>query len=273
MLFLRGETTLTVMRSFAQAPILTFVLALGLLGTYAHAQDAKADAKSRYQTCMEQIGQNPEAAFDAATHWEGLGGGHPARHCALAALIAIGHFVEAAQGLEKLADQVNADASFKAMLLVQSSRAWIGAENFARAESAADAAIGLSPKMAGAHFMRAQALGLQGNYTKAVADLTFVLNTAPGNPDALTLRGSAYRQMEKLDLALLDLDRALELSPNLIEGLLERGIVYWLLGRNDEARSDWQKLIDLAPKSPAAKSAESNLHKLNSGLDPNAPSE
>lgn len=257
------------MRSFTQVLILSIVL----LAPDVRAQDAKLEAKTRYQTCMEQIAQNPEAAFDAATHWEGLGGGHPARHCALAALIAIGHFVEAAQGLEKLADQVHADAAFKALLLVQAARAWIGAENFSRAGSAADAALALNPNSAGAHFMRAQASGLMGEYPKAVADLTFVLNTAPGNPDALVLRGSAYRQMDKLDLALLDLDRALELSPTLVEGLLERGIVYWLLGRNTDARTDWQNLIELAPKSPAAKSAESNLHKLNSGIDPNKPAE
>ncbi len=256
------------MRSFIQVPFvvgIAFCTAVAL--TTGAIAETTAEAQKHYQDCMTLTATNPQAAFDDATKWEGLGGGHPARHCALAALVAIGHMDEAAQGLEKLANEVSAGAVFKSKLLLQSARAWIAADNPQRAAAAADTALELNPELMGAHFTRAQAMGLMGAYSEAVTDLTAVLRVYPGHPEVLVMRGAAYRFLDKFDLALMDLDRALDIQPTNVEGLLERGNVYRLMGRRGPARENWLKVIELAPDSDAARVAKLNVHNLNSGVN------
>lgn len=252
------------MRRSAQAATLFIAFFTWPLWTHA---ESPADAKARYGACMSKVQTNAEAAFDDATAWEGLGGGHPARHCALAALVEIGHYAEAAQGLEKLADVVRANAGFKAQVLVQSSRAWIAANQPKRAVAAADTALQLSPDHPAALMARAQALALQGAYWDAADDLSRVLYADPKAVEALVMRGAAYRQLDAHDLALDDLNRALAIVPDHPEGLLERGIVYRLTERKAEARSDWTQLIDAAPDTEAARAATANLHQLDSGVN------
>lgn len=245
------------------------VMLLSFVFGAAHPANAETveQAQAHYKTCMSKVAINAEDAFDDATTWEGLGGGYPARHCALAALMAIGHYPEAAQGLEKLADVVRADAAFKARLLVQSARAWIASDNPKHAAAVADTALKLVPDVPAALLVRAEALALQGAYWEAADDLSRVLYIAPNTVEALVLRGAAYRQLDASDLALDDLNRALALAPNHPTGLLERGIVHRLAKRKAEARADWNRLIEVAPQSEAARAATANLHKLDSGID------
>lgn len=241
-------------------------LALLLLTGFAHGETV-AEAEARYGACMNKVETNAEAAFDDAVAWEGLGGGHPARHCALAALVEIGHYAEAAQGLEKLADEVRANVVFKAQLLIQSGHAWIAADKPVRAAAVADAALRLVPNTPQIFFLRAHALALQGKYWEAADDFSKVIYAEPDNIDALVMRGAAYRQLEARDLALKDLNRALAIDPDHVEGLLERGIVHRLDGRKTQARTDWQRLIARHPDTPAGQAAEQNLHGLNSGSE------
>lgn len=246
-------------------------------GTRSVRGESSLDAHMRYRACMDKVQTHAEAAFDDAIAWEGLGGGYPARHCALAALVKIGHYGEAAQGLEKLADLVHADKAFKAQLLMQSARAWIAADDPQHAAAVTDAALALSPQEPHILVVRAQAFALQGAYDQAVNDLSLIIDGPPGadktfvdaalGVDALVMRGAAYRQLDKTDLALTDLDQALSLDPNHPEGLLERGIVHRLKGRNEAARMDWKRLLDTAPQTDAARSAAANVHMLDSGLE------
>ena len=272
MLFTSCAATVATMTRPIQAATLAATLATACIAIFmsvvspAHAETA-AEAQGRYQACMDKTKIDAEAAFDDATTWEGLGGGYPARHCALAALIEIGHYDEAAQGLERLADAVRADARFKARLLVQSARAWIAANNPKRAAAVADTALRLVPDTTDALLIRAEALALQGAYWEAADDLSRVLYSEPENVEALVLRGAAYRQLDALDLAFDDLNRALALNPDHPEGLLERGIVHRLAKRKTEARADWKRLIEVAPKSQAARDATANLYALDSGVE------
>lgn len=239
--------------------------------------ESTLDAQIRYNACMDKVQTNAEAAFDDATTWEGLGGGYPARHCALAALVKIGHYGEAAQGLEKLADLIQAGKVFKAQLLLQSARAWIAADDIPHATAVLDAALLLNPNEPHVLLVHAQALALQGAYEQAAKDLSLVIDGVPGTDktfvdaalgvEALVLRGAAYRQLDKLDLALTDLDQALNLDPDHPEGLLERGIVHRLAGRNQAARTDWKRLLETSPNTVAARDAAANVHMLDSGVE------
>ena len=254
------------MTRFVQVTILIAVFSW-LLSWPVAAQDQQA----HYRACMAQVDKRPKAAFDDATAWEsgaqGLSGGHAARHCALAALVALGHYHEAAQGLEKLADVVHADAAFKAALLVQSARAWIADNDPVRARAVADAALDLKPDAPEALVVRARALALADAFWEAADDLSRVLYADPRNVEALVLRGAAYRQLDAVELALDDLNRALALEPAHPEGLLERGIAYRLSGDKAGARADWRALLDAHPDSEAARRGGANLHALNSGLE------
>lgn len=232
-----------------------------------NAPDPQMRKRAHYAACMAKVDTRPKAAFDDATAWEGLSGGHPARHCALAALVALGHYNEAAQGLEKLAGLVKANAAFKTQLLVQAANAWVAANDMDRARAVADAALSLIPNAPKALLVRARAQALLGAFWDAVDDLNQVLDAQPQNAEALVLRGSAYRQLDTYDLAMDDLNRALALKPDHPEGLLERGITHRLRGDKTAARTDWRALVSAHPKSEAARRGEANLHALNSGLD------
>lgn len=262
------------MTSFVYAAVL-FAMALGcavLAPTIAQAQDAQATNQARYQACMDKTQTRPKSAFDDATQWEGDGGGHPARHCALAALVALGHYFEAAQGLETLADEVRANAAFKAQLLTQAANAWIAAGDNTRARAVSDAALTLrsgasDDQLANTLTVRARAMAGLGAYWDAADDLSRVLYTQPKNATALVLRGATYRQLDALGLALDDLNRALAVEPTHPEGLLERGIVKRLQGDKSGARTDWRQLIAAHPDSEAAREAGINLHALDSGIE------
>lgn len=253
------------MRHFVQLAMLTAVLSFPAAAQ--NGDDRRAREQAHYRTCMAQVDHRPADAFDDATAWEGLSGGHPARHCALAALVALGHYHEAAQGLEKLADRVHADAAFKATLLVQAARAWIADDDPARARAVADAALELTPDAPDVLLVRARALALLGGFWEAADDLSRVLYADPRAVEALVLRGAAYRQLGATELALDDLNRALTLDPTHPEGLLERGIAYRLSGDKAAARADWRALLDTQPNSEAARQGAANLHALDSGLD------
>ncbi len=252
--------------------LVQYALTAIVLSAPAYAQQSGGDDRARYADCMAQVETRPKAAFDVATAWEGLSGGHPARHCALAALVALGHYNEAAQGLEKLAQQVRADAPFKASLLIQASSAWMAADDATRARAVANTALELLPETPDALvvrglIVRARALALLGAYWEAADDLSRVLYAQPKNAEALVLRGAAYRQLDAAELALDDLNRALAITPHHPEGLLERGIVHRLMGNKAAARSDWRALVQADPTSEAARRGEVNLHALDSGLD------
>lgn len=230
------------------------------------------DPRQRYQDCMALTATRPNEAFDRATEWEGLNGGLPARHCALAALVELGHYYEAAQGLEHLAERATKGPDFAARLLVQAARAWLAADDPERAAQTAERAMALTPDAPDAQLLdalvvRARARAGLDAFWDVSDDLSRVLYVDPGHVEALVLRGAAYRQLQAFDLALDDLNRALAIRPDHPEGLLERGIVKRLQDDKAGARADWRTLIEAHPDSAAARSGEANLHALDSGLD------
>lgn len=264
------KANVAAMRHIVQAAILSLALVSPAIAQQNGAQqneDWREREQAHYAACMNQVAHRPNDAFDDATTWEGMGGGHPARHCALAALVELGHYNEAAQGLEKLADLVHADAAFKAKVLVQSALAWIAADDPARARAVADAALELVPDAPAVLMARARALALLGAYWEATDDLSRILYADPQDAEALVLRGAAYRLLDANELALDDLNRALAIDPNHPEGLLERGIVHRLSGDKTAARTDWRALIEARPDGEAAREAQVNLHALDSGLE------
>ena len=99
----------------------------------------------------------------------------------------------------------------------------------------------------------------------AIRDLDAALALDPSLPDAWVFRASAHRQMGNDIEAMRDIEKALTLEKSHPEGLLERGILRRLQKNDSGARSDWLRVIRFAPASDAAKSARTNLEKMDGG--------
>ncbi len=246
--------------------ILTVLFAL-LVATPAVAETKQADAdqpERRYRACMDKARAQPQAAFDDALAWSGLGGGQAARHCLAAALMGLGQHAEAARRLEALAQEARA-ADMRAELLAQAAQGWLLAKQAERADDVLTAALKLAPESVEILIDRAGARAAMKRYGEAADDLTAALKIAPRRADALALRASARRFLDNTAGAEADADAALAIEPHLPEALLERGILRRLKGDEAGARADWLKTIAASGTAggPAADAARANLEKMD----------
>ena len=245
---------------------LGLALALGLapLGAApARAQDA-AEQEREYRDCMVLARAAPADGFESALAWASFGGGDGARHCAAVALIGLGQYREAARRLERLAAELRAGkAALSLEVLVQAGQAWVLAGDATRAHAVQSAALDIDPDNVELLLDRSITLATAKNYWEAVDDLNRALELAPARPDLLTLRASAYRYLDALELARDDLALALTHAPNNPDALLERGMLRRLAGDGAGARDDWLRAIALAEGTPTAEAARANLEKLD----------
>lgn len=237
-----------------------FLFVLSLLLTIPAAAE---EINQRYRDCMALAKKTPQAAFDEALAWTGLGGGQAADHCAAAALVGLGQYEEAARRFEALAQVIKAEAPARADLLAQAAQAWLLGGDGARAEAVLDAALKLAPGDVDLHIDRAAARAQMGRYRSAVADLTQAIAKDPGRADAYVFRASAYRFLDDPARAEADVERALALDAGHAEGLLERGILRRLQGDDAGARRDWLAILTGHPGTPAADAAKANLEKMD----------
>ncbi len=243
-------------------------LSLLLLGATAAPAGTPAPAAdgARYERCLQRVENDPEKAFDRAVTWEGLGGGNAARHCAAAALRALGAHQEAAWRLAELGRTLDAPAGARARLLGQAADSWLAAGKLKRARETASAAIELKPDDPGLRVTRALIRAQKGAYWAVVDDLNAALEADPEHVEALVLRATAYRYLDTLGLARTDLARALEIDPDDPGALLEKGILERLAGNKDKARAAWLRLLRAHPDDPAAATARRNLQRMDSGV-------
>jgi len=217
-----------------------------------------------YRDCVAAAQRRPAEAFEAALGWIDRGGGIPARHCAALALSAQGIHDEAANRLEKIAEDMLRDAPAKrAEILGQAGNAWLLSGHVERAVAVFSTGIKLAPGMVDLYIDRARAFAGIGNLENARADLDDALEISPDWIEALVFRASARRQLGDLPGARKDAERALVLLPSHAEGLLERGMINRMDGNERAARSDWLETIRVAPNSQAAEAARRNIELLD----------
>ncbi len=249
----RGGRTAALLAAFVCLP-----------GQALLAQRTNVDHPREYAACMKLAREAPEEGFDSALAWASQGGGEAARHCAAVALIELGRYEEAAEGLERLAREASAAAvKLRPALLAQSGQAWLLAGKPERAQAVQSAALDLEPDNVEFLIDRSITLADTANYWEALDDLNRALDLAPDRTEALVLRANAYRYLDSIDLAHDDVERALTLDPGNPDGLLERGILRRLAGDTGGARSDWIRVLALAPNGPAGDAARANLKKLD----------
>ncbi len=233
----------------------------------AAAQEADAVTSEKYEACMRLVERAPDRAFERALTMQDMGGGRPAKHCAAAALSALGHHAEAAKRFEALATSMpdSAPAEAVAEILAHAGLSWLSAGKAERALSVQNEAVSLAPDSPALRTDRAMTLGELGRYWEAIDDLNRALETVPGHVDALVLRASAYRFVEAYDLARESAERALEADPGNPDALLERGMIHRLRDKPSAARADWIRIIRQHPDTAAAELARRNLDKLDFG--------
>ncbi|MDO8608477.1 MAG: tetratricopeptide repeat protein [Phaeospirillum sp.] len=217
------------------------------------------DPRQEYRTCLALARQKPEDGWEEAIAWQSLGGGEPARHCAAVALIGLGKLEEAAKRLESLAQHSRSTEALRAEMLAQAAQAWLHAGKIEQALADLDTGLDLAPNQPDLLLDKAVILAQAAHYQKAVDVLTGLLKIQPNRVEAMVLRGSAYRYLDKLELAKEDIARALVLDADLPDALLERGMIRRLEDNSAGAREDWMKAITAAPDSIAADTARRNL--------------
>jgi len=240
------------------------LILLALVPYWGNAKAASQDQASEYKACIKLTKREPELAFGSALSWRDQGGGFPARHCAALALIEMKKYHLAAPRLEKLAEEMRATGSdFVIPTLSQAANTWLLAENYARANAVATAALEIEPDNVELLVDRSRILAQAENYQEAFNDLDKVLRLDPTHTDALTFRAAALRQLGNNKRAMEDVELALSLHPDLIDALIERGILHRLAGNKDQARKDWMNVLSISPHSPAGETARRNLEKLD----------
>lgn len=267
----KEQRDVIIMRQSRKARLTWAGLAVGPLAALfllpvPNAAGEKIDPPKEYAACMVLARENPEAGFEKATLWKGLGGGSPAAHCAAVALLGLGHATDAAERLTALAQSVKAGPKFKAGLLEQAGQAWLVAGKPAKADTVFTAGINLDQANLSLLVGRAQSAAAREAFGNAVRDLDMVLDADPSRLDALIFRASAYRHLNKMGPAAEDIGRALLIQPDHPEGLLERGILRRLFGDDPGARRDWLLVIEIAKETPAAQAAQANLQRLDGGV-------
>jgi len=212
-----------------------------------------------YETCLALTQSDPDAARSFAENWERSGGGEGARHCLALALLADGEAASAAERLESLARNSQANLAARVAVFSQAVEAWNVAGQPGRAYAAATMGLTVAPNDAELLIDRALSLGALGRFRDALPDLDLVIRQQPQRADAWVLRGTALRHLEQMAEAEAAVRQALALDPENPEALLERGILKQLRGDLAGARMDWQQVVLVAPGSPAADLAEQSL--------------
>ncbi|MEK7245292.1 MAG: hypothetical protein AAB223_04665 [Pseudomonadota bacterium] len=249
--------------AFRAGRLFLFLVAGVALAPLAPAvADSDAAPERRYRACMARARTAPQAAFDDALAWTGLGGGQAARHCLAAALIGLGQHAEGARRLEGLAQDAR-DGAMRAELLAQAAQGWLLAGDGGRADDVLTAAIRIAPANPALLIDRAGARAPLKRYGEAAEDLTAALARLPRRADALALRASARRFQGDDDGALKDAEAALALDPVNVEALLERGILRRLKDDEAGARADWLKILAVASDGAAADAARKNLEMMD----------
>lgn len=245
------------------------LLALAVLCAAAPTAAAPPSPDSgRYAECLALVGSRPADAWESALAWESLGGGHPARHCAALALIALGHGEEGALRLEALVQDGHAVAAVQAGMLAQAAQAWFAAGQLQQALHDQSAALALVPDDVDLLLDRATTLGELGDLAAAQADLDQAAQVAPKRADVFALRATAGRLRGDLSAAERDIVAALKLDPNQPDALLESGLTARERGNAAQARRAWLKLLQVAPDSSAAALARQNIEALDVRSDP-----
>ncbi|MFC7048872.1 hypothetical protein [Emcibacter nanhaiensis] len=238
------------------------------------ANPEELDAQ-RYGACLRLVEDKPQEALSFAREWnverQGLSA---ARHCEALALLALDRSAEAAELLEREADNIltgdglgdYAQANRRKLrtdLYSQAALAWQRANELDKAYSALSSALLAAGEdealIRDIYLERGRIQSLRREHQAAIQDLTRAIELAPAEIEGYFLRAKVFRYKKNYAAARLDISAALDLDRDDPDVLLESGILYRVTGEKLKAGQEWKKVLELYPDSEYAATAKENL--------------
>jgi tetratricopeptide (TPR) repeat protein len=128
-------------------------------------------------------------------------------------------------------------------------------------------ALRLDPKMAAAHYNRANAALRLDKVDEAIADLEAAIGLNPKFANAYVARAEVWHGRNDLDRALADLNVAVDLTPQNAAALANRGGVWLARQEYERAVKDFDKALWFDPKAAAAYSGRGAAWRARGELD------
>jgi tetratricopeptide (TPR) repeat protein len=198
--------------------------ALALIAPAIAQTTAAALERARYQSCLDQVGEDAGAAFEEALSWKIEGGGWPALHCEGRALIALGDdrrgaalLDETRLGLPELDRAATPD------LAEDAAAGWLAAEDPDAAIAAAQAGLAADEARPGLWRLLAEAARSSEHWALAETATTRLIRMDEETAAAWRDRAEARLEIGDLDGARSDIDTALALDGEDIRTLVLRG--------------------------------------------------
>lgn len=130
--------------------------------------------------------------------------------------------------------------------------AWFKLGDTTRASAFIARALDISPD----HVLALRDRGLMflqtGALARAIEDFDHAMQKEPDRAELTLFRGIARRRLGEVKMALADFNHAAELDPNNTHVLVNRGTLFGELGRSDEAFADFTEAIDINPGTTGA---------------------
>jgi MtfA peptidase len=117
-----------------------------------------------------------------------------------------------------------------------------------------DAALRRDPDYRTAYWQRAGCYYDLGEFDKALADCTHLIQLVPRaeRAEAYYQRGGVHREIEEFEQAIADFSEAIRLHPHFAEAYRERGTTHARRGENGKALADLNRALHLDPRDDAA---------------------
>lgn len=135
-----------------------------------------------------------------------------------------------------------------AMLYLRRSAYYYRQGNYDRAIADLTEAIRVDSTFAALYFDRGTIWQANGNYDLAIADLTEAIRLQPKFTLAYIARGSMWQATGHYDAALADATVAVELAPRIVNAFTNLGDAYQAKGNTDRAIAAYNEAIRLDPK-------------------------
>ena len=156
-----------------------------------------------------------------------------------------------AGGLKDLEEARRLDPT-NPIVLMSRAEAWGLIDQTDRALADFEAAIGLDPCLAEAHFGKALILVEQREFQKALAEYDAGFRIDPDQPTGYIDRANCWMLMNEIENALADLSEAIQRGSRDPEAYQERGHVWTLKEEYEKALKDLNEAILIEPRDPRA---------------------
>lgn len=118
--------------------------------------------------------------------------------------------------------------------------------------SACDAAIAASPNDETLYLLRGSAFSANGNYERAIADLSQAIHLNPRYEAAYAKRAIAFRIKGDINQSIADFATAIDINPSGLTNYIGRGFGLWTNGEFEKSIDDFNKAIALDPNYAGA---------------------